>query len=309
MIAVAAGSVGTMVAARLQLSLDIGPGEIVVLSGDETNVGDSEVLLVGDIDREQLVGLMSSRIRWVHLLSTGVDGFPFDLVEDRVLTCSRGASAVAISEFVLAAMLAFEKHLPEQWISSEAEWRDADLGQLSGRTLGIVGLGEIGTATAHRALGFGMEVLAFRRTSAPPQLSGITIVPALDHLLGASDHVVIAAPATPATRHLIGAHAFGAMKNGVHLVNVSRGTLVDQDALLAALDSGQVAMATLDVTDPEPLPEGHRLYSHPRARVSPHVSWSSPLTARRSIELFEKNFRNYQSGDPLSGIVDKDEGY
>jgi phosphoglycerate dehydrogenase-like enzyme len=309
MIAVAAGTVGAMVAARLQRSLDLGAEEIVVLSGDETDAGESEVLLVGDIDRASLEGVMSTRIRWVHALSTGVDGFPFDLMEDRVLTCSRGASAVAISEYVLAAMLTFEKHLPEQWISSEAEWRDTELGQLSGRTLGIVGLGEIGTATAVRALGFDMEVLAFRRTSAPSELSGITIVPALDDLLRASDHLVISAPATPATRHLIGAHAFGAMKNGVHLVNVSRGALVDQDALLAALDSGRVAMATLDVTDPEPLPDGHRLYSHPRARVSPHVSWSSPVTSRRSIELFEQNFRSYSAGEPLTGVVDKDEGY
>ena len=241
----------------------------------------------------------------MHALSTGVDGFPFDLIEDRVLTCSRGASAVAISEFVLAAMLTFEKHLPEQWISNEEDWRDAELGQLSGRTLGIVGLGEIGTATARRALGFDMDVLASRRTSAPAPFAGITVVPTLEDLLPASDHLVICAPATPATRHLIGADTIAAMKQGVHLVNVSRGALVDQDALLDALDSGQIAMAT----DPEPLPDGHRLYSHPRARVSAHVSWSSPVSARRSIELFEQNVRRYRACEPLSGVVDRDEGY
>lgn len=206
-------------------------------------------------------------------------------------------------------MLTFEKRMPELWISSSDDWRDTALGQLSGRTLGLVGIGEIGTATAKRALGFDMQVIARRRTSAPSPLSGIKMTADLDEVLAASDHLVIAAPATAATRHLIDARAFACMKHGVHLVNISRGSIVDQDALLAALDSDRVAMATLDVTDPEPLPDGHRLYSHPKARLSPHVSWSSPATMRRTIELFEENFRRDRSGEPLSGIVDTFEGY
>ncbi len=309
MIAIDSGSGGSMISARLQRSLGLGDEQVVVLSEDESDAGNCDVLLLGEIDRERLARVITPQIRWVHVLSTGVDGFPFDLMDGRTLTCSRGASAVAISEFVLAAMLTFEKRLPEQWIKSSDEWRDAPLGQLSGRTLGIVGIGEIGTATAKRALAFDMNVLAYRRTSVPAPLPGITLVPALDDLLAASDHVVIAAPATPATDRLIGEHEFARMKQGVHFVNISRGTLVDQDALLQALDRDHVAMATLDVTDPEPLPDGHRLYSHPRARVSPHVSWSSQVTARRSIELFEANVRRYGSGESLTGIVDLAEGY
>ena len=253
--------------------------------------------------------MITPGVRWVHVLSTGVDGFPFDVIGDRILTCSRGASAIAISEFVLAAMLTFEKRLPEQWISSSDDWRDVQLGHLSGRTLGIVGMGAIATATARRALGFEMEVIAYRRTTTPSPLPEITLLPALDDLLAASDHLLIAAPATAATHQLIDARAFGVMKQGAHLVNVSRGTLVDQDALLDALDAGRLAMATLDVTDPEPLPNGHRLYTHPRVRVSPHVSWSSPVTARRGVELFEENFRRYSAGESLNGIVDTSEGY
>ena len=309
MIAIDAGTGGAMISSRLQRSLGLGTEQVVVLSADETDAGRSDVLLVGDIDRDRLVRVITPQIRWVHVLSTGVDGFPFDLMDDRILTCSRGASAVSISEFVLAAMLTFEKRLPEQWISSSDEWRDTQLGQLSGRTLGIVGIGEIGIATAKRALPFDMEVLAYRRTSVPAPLPGIKLVRALDHLLETSDHVVVAAPATPATHRMIGEHEFATMKQGVHFVNISRGALVDQDALLGALDRDHVAMATLDVTDPEPLPDGHRLYTHPRVRVSPHVSWSSQVTARRSIELFEANVRRYGAGEPLSGVVDLAEGY
>jgi phosphoglycerate dehydrogenase-like enzyme len=309
MIAVDAGDAGTMVSGRLQRSLDLEPGQVVVLTEDLTDAGVCEVLLVGSIDPDRLSRVITPRIRWVHVLSTGVDGFPFDVVGDRVLTCSRGASAVAISEFVIAAMLAFEKHLPAVWISSSDDWLDSSLGQLSGRTLGLVGLGEIGVATAKRALGFDMEVIACRRTKAPTPLPGIRLTTELDEVLAASDHLVIAAPATAATRHLIDARAFACMKRGVHLVNISRGTLVDQNALLTALDSEQVALATLDVTDPEPLPDGHRLYSHPRARVSPHVSWSSPVSMRRSVELFEENVRRDRAGEALVGIVDTVEGY
>ncbi len=124
MIAVDAGDAGGMVSGRLQRSFDLGPGQVVVLTEDETDAGACEVLLVGPVDPDRLSRVITPRIRWVHVLSTGVDGFPFDVIGDRVLTCSRGASAVAISEFVIAAMLAFEKHLPDVWISSSDDWRD-----------------------------------------------------------------------------------------------------------------------------------------------------------------------------------------
>ena len=118
-----------------------------------------------------------------------------------------------------------------------------------------------------------------------------------------------ATPATAATRHLIDAAAFDALKPGAHLVNVARGALVDQDALLAALDSGRVATASLDVVDPEPLPEGHPLYAHPGVRLSPHISWSAPDTMDRTVALFAENLRRYRAGRPLQGVVDPIAGY
>src|SRR5205807_9252313 len=124
-----------------------------------------------------------------------------------------------------------------------------------------------------------------------------------------SDHLVLAAPATPRTRHLIDAEALALVKPGVHLVNIARGALVDQDALRVALDDGRVAMATLDTVDPEPLPEGHWLYSHPKVRLSAHVSWSSPHATTRMFESFAENLRRYAAGEPLEGVIDVDEGY
>jgi phosphoglycerate dehydrogenase-like enzyme len=308
-IAIDVGSQGDRVAARLEHSLGLETADLVVLSDSDTDTRGAEVLLSGQVDRERLLRVMAPEIQWVHVLQTGVDGFAFDVIEHKILTCSRGASSVAISEFVLAAMLAFEKRIPEIWITGPGGWTDIELGQLAGRTLGLVGIGAIGTATATRALAFGMQVRAYRRTKAVSPISDVVVVADLGDLLGAADHLVIAAPATNETRHLFDSAAFASMKPGAHLVNVSRGSIVSQQALLDALDSGKVASATLDVTDPEPLTEGHPLYSHPRVRISPHVSWSAPATLRRSMELFEENFRRYAAHQPLESIVDTLAGY
>jgi phosphoglycerate dehydrogenase-like enzyme len=166
----------------------------------------------------------------------------------------------------------------------------------------------IGSAVASRALAFDMKVLGFRRSGAEGP-SGVTVTRDLHEMLSLSDHVVVAAPATPATRHLLDAEAFSAMRDGVHLVNIARGSIVDQTALVDALESGKVALVTLDVADPEPLPAGHWLYSHPKVRFSPHVSWSMPGTAATTVRLFVDNLRRYAAGEELAGVVDVAEGY
>jgi phosphoglycerate dehydrogenase-like enzyme len=252
----------------------------------------------------------AQRVEWVHLAGTGIDSFPRELFDGRTVTNARGASAIPISEFVLAAMLAFEKQLPETWIHEPPEhWNFAPLGWLHGRNLGLVGLGGIGVAVAERALPFGMQVRALRRRPEPSPLAGVEVVGSLDELLPEADHVVLAAPATSRTRHLLDAEALELVKPGVHLVNIARGALVDQDALRVALDDGRVAMATLDTVEPEPLPEGHWLYSHPKVRLSAHVSWASPSGMARTLEIFVDNLRRYAAGDPVLHVVDADEGY
>jgi phosphoglycerate dehydrogenase-like enzyme len=152
--------------------------------------------------------------------------------------------AVPIAEWVLAVMLAFEKRLPETWIHAEPPggWSRARLGTLAGKTLGLVGLGATGSEVAARARAFGMRVRGVRRSPvAAPR--GIELVGSLHELVGSADHVVLAAPATTATHHLVDQSVFAAMRPGAHLVNIARGALVDQDALRAALDDGTVALA------------------------------------------------------------------
>lgn len=253
-------------------------------------------------------------VAWVQLPGTGVDAFhPLDRFAGVTLTCARGTSATAISEFVLASMLLFEKRLTEVWLREPpARWNipESTLGTLHGRTLGLIGLGGIGAAIAARALPFGMRVVAFRRhPDRPSPVAGVEVVGSLDDLLPVADHLVVAAPATDATAHLLDARAFGRVKPGVHLVNIARGTLVDHDALRAALDDGRVACASLDVADPEPVPAGHWLYDHPRVRLTAHVSWSMPGGFENISGYFLANLDRYLRGAPLDGVVDLTEGY
>jgi phosphoglycerate dehydrogenase-like enzyme len=135
------------------------------------------------------------------------------------------------------------------------------------------------------------------------------MVRSLDALLPDADHVVLAAPATSRTRHLLDAAAFAQMRKGVHVVNIARGSLIDQDALRVALDDGTVAMASLDTVDPEPLPAGHWLYTHPRVLLTAHVSWYTPQLLQSAVEILVDNLGRYERGEPLRHVVDPDEGY
>ncbi len=271
---------------------------------------EGQVLLTQTIGAPNLALVLRCGVEWIHTYGTGVNFFPFETLSGQTLTCSRGASAIPISEWVLAMMLAFEKQLPDIWLDAPPErWNIATLGGLHGSTLGLVGLGGIAQAVATRALAFGMEVRALRRTQAPSPIEGVEVVASLDDLLASADHLVIAAPATRNTRHLFDAAAFERMKPGSHLINIARGDLVDQDALRVALDEERLALASLDTVTPEPLPEGHWLYTHPRVRLSAHVSWSMPNSYAGLIDPFVTNLQRFRDGEELIYQVNVDEGY
>jgi phosphoglycerate dehydrogenase-like enzyme len=286
--------------------------EVIEIPGDgELDEGlEGEVLFTIPWNLPNLEHVLGRGVRWIHTMGTGVDRFPLELVGGRTLTCSRGASAVPIAEWVLAQMLAVEKRLPDSWITTGPDqWHTAQLGGLAGRTLGLVGLGGIGAAVAARALPFEMRVVARRRRDVPSPVAGVEQAASLDAVLAVADHLVLTAPATSDTRNLLDADALARVKPGVHIVNIARGALIDQDALRVALDDGRVAVASLDAVDPEPLPDGHWMYSHPRVHLSPHISWSMPGASDILVETFVGNLRRYRSGEPLEGVVDVAAGY
>ncbi|MGH9024996.1 MAG: NAD(P)-dependent oxidoreductase [Acidimicrobiia bacterium] len=282
--------------------IEVGPEIPDDLTGDVLFAAWTEHPIFGRLD---VIG-----VDWMHLPGTGIDSWPRQLLTGRTVTCSRGVSGIPIAEFVLASMLAFEKRFPRMWLQEPPKhWNIANIDEIGGKTLGLVGLGGIGIEVARRALAFDMRVVAVRRTGAPAPTAGIEIVSGLDDLLPVADHLVLAAPATPRTQYLLDDETFARVKPGVHLVNIARGSLVDQDALRRALDDERVALASLDTVDPEPLPAGHWLYEHPRVHLSAHVSWGSRRAFDRILESFVDNLRRYTTGAPLAGIIDVDEGY
>jgi phosphoglycerate dehydrogenase-like enzyme len=251
-------------------------------------------------------------VRWVQFAGTGVDKVPARIYEGRTVTCARGASAEPISEWVMAAALAWAKRMPQTWLhEAPRHWNfpSPPLDSVAGSTIALVGLGGIGTAIARRALAFDMHVQAMRRTDAPSPVEGVRIVRSITELVAGADHLVLAAPATAKTRHLVDADVLKEVKPGVHLVNIARGELVDQDALRVALDDGRVAMATLDTVTPEPLPAGHWLYEHPQVRLSAHISWFEPDLQQAALEIFVDNLGRFARGDVLREVVDPAEGY
>lgn len=256
------------------------------------------------------------RLQWVHLASAGIDYFPPWLFDVPQVSCSRGVAAAPIAEYVLSALLDAEKDWGALRVSSAAQWRQTfeqvsarPLGLLQGRSLGLVGYGAIGQAIARRALAFGMQVSALRRSSAGLDDDGVQAAESLHALLAQSDHVVLALPLTPHTRHLINAQALAHARPGLHLVNIARGALIDQAALLRALDDGRLGRATLDVTDPEPLPDGHPFYRHPRVWLTPHLSWSAGDVAALTARKFTDNLARYIAGQPLQDKVLLSRGY
>lgn len=293
--------------------LGVGNHVVDLLGGEALPAGQLVVVLAPwtlRSSRAQAVPAAIERADWVHFVSAGVDGFPLERLAGRLVTCGRGANSVAIAELTVGLLLAVEKRMPRIWEAETNEPFIAEpLGTLAGRTVGLVGFGSIGQEVARRLAGFGSRVVAFRRSGRPAELSTVEIAPSLPQLLAEVDHLVVAAPLTAQTDRLLNDEAFAVIKPGVHLVNVARGRLVDTDALVRALAAGIVARASLDVTEPEPLPASHPLRSDPRVWLLPHLSWSAPGGLGRGVETFVDNLRRWESGKPLEGVVDPVLGY
>jgi phosphoglycerate dehydrogenase-like enzyme len=255
------------------------------------------------------VAAVATGVRWVQLMGTGIDGIPPEVRAVPLLTTARGASAVAISEYVIATMGAFARNFPENWLrESPARWNIQPARLLAGDTVALFGFGGIAQRVARIALALEMSVVALRRTQAPSPIDGVSLVQSIEDLVSVADHLVLAAPATDITRHVINDETLALMKPGAHLVNIARGSLVDQEALRAALDNGTIGRASLDVTEPEPLPPGHWMYDHPKVFLTPHASWVGPPLFAASAELFCDNLQRFLAADWLEGVVGPD-GY
>ncbi|MEH2417239.1 D-2-hydroxyacid dehydrogenase [Nostoc sp.] len=254
------------------------------------------------------------RLLWQHTPSAGVNHIltPTFLQKDIILTNGAGVHAIPISEFVLAFMLYHAKNLRKlQTLQDEHTWvRGVFLEELADATLLILGTGNIGKAIASRAKAFGVTVWGSRRH--PEPLANFDKVVGADEwrsLLPTADYVVIATPLTPETKGLIDEAALRSMRESAYLINIARGAIVDEVALLTALREGWIAGAGLDTVATEPLPPESPLWSLPNAFITPHCSALSPRLKERIAQLFLDNFKRYQIGQPLRNVVDKQAGY
>jgi len=269
---------------------------------------DAEVAWIDLRTREKIAQYIAvaHRLRWVSMHSAGVERFPFDLMtgRDYVMTNGAGLSAIPIAEFIVMSMLSCEKNLPEVIRSHDRrEWvAVAGTGELYGKRVLILGYGGIGRATAQRLRPFGVTVTGVRRN--PAGETGVVGVDQWREELPRTDWLVVCAASMPASRHLVGRREIGMLKPGARLVNVARGSLVDQLALTEALDSGRVAGAYLDVTDPEPAGPAEPIWTARNVVVTSHLSGrATERYFERAADLFLANLDRYLAGKALLNTV------
>lgn len=305
------------------------PGLDVVVVADEGQALDEMT------DASALLGTLTpgllaagENLSWVQLASAGVERYlaiPGLAEHDLVLTNAQRIFAPGGGEHVLGLVLALTRRIPRSLELQRARRWDAEavtgpspyigqgseLRELRGRTMLVAGLGGIGTEAARLAAGIGMHVTATRNSSreGPDFVDYVGLSDELIDLVREADVVVNALPLTPSTEGVFDEVMFAAMKPGTIFVNIGRGRTVDTDALTAALESGRLAGAGLDVTEPEPLPEDHPLWGMSGVIITPHVGGDSDGHMERMYLLFEENLRRFAAGEPLLSVVDRSQGY
>jgi D-2-hydroxyacid dehydrogenase (NADP+) len=271
------------------------------------------------VDRDIVAAL--TRLKWVQAPAVGVGHIlSEEMIESPiVLTSARGVRARAIAEHVIGMAIALARQLPwvlakqrdHHWALDEIE-ASGSIRTLQQRRMGIVGLGSIGLEVARAASGFGMRVWGIRKRvvdAMPPFLENVLPPDRLHELLASSDVVVLSAPLTPETRQLINAETLGVMKRGAFLINIGRGKLIDDDAVAAALRTGQLGGAALDVFTREPLDPSSAFWDLPNVIVTPHMSGAMEDYWTPLVALFAENLRRFEQGQPLLNVVDKRAGY
>jgi phosphoglycerate dehydrogenase-like enzyme len=271
----------------------------------------AEALIWLSYDRApEITSLLHDCIRWVQLPSAGVDRWiSRRLLDDRrVWSGAQGAYAADVAEHVLAFILAAARSLPQA--ARRRTWVREAGRRLEGATVGIVGAGGIGRETIARLAPFGVRVLALTRSGRDVAGAQRSLgFDGLDELLAESDYLVLTAPLTAETRGLIDAPELDLLGSRGWLVNVARGPIVKTDALVQALREGRIGGACLDVTDPEPLPDGHPLWDFENVLVTPHVANPPDLEIDLLAARVEENVRRFAAGRALAGIIDVARGY
>lgn len=278
-------------------------------------IGDVDALITSSrVVQNHLPGADAARLKLVFLTHAGVDSLAKgDFIPPGVtLLNNSGAHGVKAAEFALMGVLMLANHLPLFGDQQRQElWQRKLASSVSGRRATIIGLGSIGGLIAHRLKDLGMHVTGVRTKAEPhPHCDDVVATGDLDRVLPETEFLVLIAPLTPQTDRMLDRKRIGLLPAHAGVVNIGRGELVEQDALLDALDAGALAGAVLDVTTPEPVPPGHRLWKTPNLVLTPHMSSGDPLTyIPRSLDIFLDNIDAFRAGRPLPNEVDLARGY
>jgi phosphoglycerate dehydrogenase-like enzyme len=274
-----------------------------------TGVGASSVVAKAAIDA-------AGKLQWLHSLSAGVDHLMATRLRESAIpvTNAKGAYSHSLGEYAIAAMLFFAKDMRRLLASQGAgRWDVFDVDMLRGKTLGILGYGDIGKEAAKRAKGFGMKIIALRRRPEMSAGDGIADeVWGMDRkleLMQVSDYVLLAMPQMPDTKGAVGEGELRAMKQDAVIINLGRGNAITETALLQALREKWIRGAALDVFEVEPLPEGHEFYGMQNLLMSAHTADHTKTWQEDSMEIFLENFGRYRRGEALRNLVDKTVGY
>ena len=276
----------------------------------EAEVADADIV-AGLIKADALA--RAKRVKWIHSWSAGPNHYAYPEMQAHPvpLTCSKGNGAVPLAEHAILLMLMLARDM-RRWLraQSECRWDTYEFNELQGKTLGIIGLGHSGKDLALKAKGFHMKVLATRRRpQATPNVDCVYAPEQLRDMLPECDFVVVTAPINAQTRGMFDRAAFAAMKNSAYYICFSRGEIAQDDALLDALRSHQIAGAGLDAHSVEPLPDDSPFWTLPNTIITPHCGASAVETPLRSVEIFCENLRRFQAGEPLLNLVDKTHWY
>ena len=256
----------------------------------------------------------ATALRWVHQPHAGVEGFmyPAFKASDVILTNCRGLYGTQIAEHAFALLLSITRRIPDQLeFMKTKHWERVPCVELAGMTMGILGLGGIGRAIAARAQAFEFNIIAadIEPIDKPDTVSELFGLDELMPFLAKSNILMVCCPSTPETHKLLSHAQFSQMPDDSYVVNVSRGKVVDEEALVAALQSGKVAGAGLDVTYTEPCPPENPLWEQQNVILTSHSAGSSQHIRRRAMQLFIDNLHRYVEGKPLVNVVDKQKGY
>jgi len=309
-------------ASWLKLLANLGPEVSLIVSNDPAKVREfapqADVIVNGTSNPPLLSAAIppAHRAKWIHSLWTGVDNVlcPEIMASPLPLTNGRGVFRRPLAEWTIGAMLYFAYNMRRMVRQQQAAvWEAFTTDEIQGKTLGIVGYGAIGSTAAGLARPFGMRIAALRRRAElfdKDPFVDESFAPAnLNQMLAASDYVLLAAPLTDETRGMIGAPQIAAMKSTAVLINVGRGAVVDELALIQALETGIIRGAALDVFAVEPLPAGHPFYKMENVLLSPHTADHVRDFIHLAVDCFLENLRRFRADEPLLNLVDKHAGY